>query len=182
MTPAGEFPVRMTVTRFPSEQRLAGAVKLKLGVENVGTETIPELSYTITTDDGDAAGSFNIQLESEAVADPNRPVWILESGYPREVGTPPPKGTSGGLRAQTNSFAFGRLKAGEEKVIVWRVTPVRAGTYTLNYEVAASLDGRAEAVTRSGGAVKGDFLVTISDKPEKQTVNEQGKVVPADKG
>lgn len=176
----GEFPVKVTTARFPTKQLLAGTTNLKLGVENIGEETIPELAFTITTDDGEADGSFKIQLDEPELSNPNRPVWILENKYPREAGTPPPRGVSGGLRAQTNTFGFGPLEPGETRTIVWRVTPVMAGTYTLHYEVAASLDGKAKAVTRDGGAVKGEFVVTISAKPPKQTVNDKGQVVPAD--
>ncbi len=176
----GDFPVRVTMARFPTEQLLAGTSDLKLGVKNVGEETLPELAFTITTDNGEADGSFKIQLDEPQLANPNRPVWILENKFPRELGTPPPRGISGGLRAQTNTFGFGPLEPGEERTIVWRLTPVMAGTYTLHYQVSGSLDGRAKAVTPEGGGVKGEFVVTISDKPPKQTVNDQGKVVSAE--
>ena len=73
------------------------------------------------------------------------------------------------LRAQTNTFGFGSLEPGEERTIVWRVTPVQAGTYTLHYHVAAGLDGKAVAVTADGGEVKGEFVVTITDKPPQAT-------------
>ena len=54
---------------------------------------------------------------------------------------------------------------------------MQAGTYTLNYEVAAGLDGKAKAVTADGSAAEGSFVVTISDKPPQATVNDQGEVV-----
>lgn len=175
--PTGDFQVEVTRSKFPSEQRLAETSDLVLGVRNTGTETIPELAFTIETDDGEADGSFSIQVDNEDLADPNRPVWILENKFPRELGTPPPSGLSGGLRAQTNTFGFGPLEPGEERTLVWRLTPVEAGTYTLHYIVEASLHGNARAVTRDGGEVKGEFVVTISDKPPRSRVNDAGEVV-----
>ena len=104
-------------------------------------------------------------------------MWILENKYPRELGTPPPTGLSGGFRAQTNTFGFGPLDPGETRNIVWRVTPVEPGTYTLHYIVAAGLDGKAKAVTADGGEVKGEFVVTISDKAPRATVDDAGNVI-----
>ena len=134
----------MTKAKFPTEQRLALTSDLVLGVENTGDEPLPELAFTIETDDGDADGSFQVQIDDPSASNPNRPVWILENKYPRATDDPIPKGISGGLRAQTNTFGFGPLDPGEEKTIVWRLTAVEAGTYTLHYRVEAGLDGRSE--------------------------------------
>lgn len=175
--PTGKFPVEVTVSKFPTMQRLAETSDLILGVENTGDEPLPELAFTIETDDGSADGSFAIRVDDPSLANPSRPVWILENKYPRELDTPPPSGLSAGFRAQTNTFGFGPLEPGEEREILWRVTPVQGGTYTLSYEVAAGLDGNARAVTEGGGAVKGEFVVTISDKPPKASVNDAGDVV-----
>ena len=175
--PSGDFPVEVTKAKFPTEQRLALTSYLLLGVKNVGDEPLPELAFTIETDDGDADGSFQTQIDDPAASNPSRPVWILENKYPRAIDDPVPKGISGGLRAQTNTFGFGPLDAGEEKTIVWRLTAVEAGTYTLHYRVEAGLDGEAKAVTADGGEVKGEFVVTIDDKAPQATVNDNGQVV-----
>jgi hypothetical protein len=175
--PSGEFEVEVTRSEFPTAQRLAQTSDLILGVKNTGDEDIPELAFTIQTDDGKANGSFSTYVDDPSLSNPSRPVWILENKFPRELGTPPPAGLSGGFRAQTNTFGFGTLPAGEEKSIVWRVTPVQAGTYTLHYIVEAGLDGNARAVTADGGQVKGEFVVTITDKPPKATVDDAGNVI-----
>lgn len=175
--PEGEFEVEVTTSEFPTEQRLAQTSDLILGVENTGDETVPELAITISTDGGTADGSFSIRSDQPGLANPNRPVWVLENKFPRFVGEPPPKGLSGGFRAQTNTFGFGPLEPGENKEVVWRVTPVQSGEYTLSYIVAAGLDGNAKAVTASGEEVKGEFIVEITDKPPKARVNNAGKVV-----
>ena len=65
------------------------------------------------------------------------------------------------------------MRSGESKDIVWRVTPVRAGTYTVHYEVAAGLQGKAKAVTADGepgeGRVRGhDHLQAAADLRQGQ--------------
>ena len=175
--PTGDFPVEVTTAKFPTSQRLAETSDLVLGVENTGDEALPELAFTIETNDGEANGSFNILLDDSTLANPNRPVWILENKYPRPVGTPPPPGLGPGFRAQTNTWGFDSLEPGETEDIVWRLTPVNPGTYTLRYRVEAGLDGNAQAVTADGGEVKGEFVVTITDKPPKATVDGNGNVV-----
>jgi hypothetical protein len=143
---------------------------------------LPQLVFTIETDDGEnnapdagsANGSFNTRLDDTSLSNPNRPVWILENKYPREVDTPPPPGLGPGFVAQTNSWGFDTLEPGETQDIVWRLTPVNPGTYTLHYRVEAGLDGNAKAVTADGGEVTGEFVVTITDKPPKATVDNAG--------
>ena len=68
------------------------------------------------------------------------------------------------------------MRSGESKDIVWRVTPVRAGTYTVHYEVAAGLQGKAKAVTADGNPVKDEFGVTISPKTPQTCVKGTSKV------
>ena len=152
--PEGDFQVKVTRSEFPTAQRLAQTSDLILGVKNTGDEPLPELAFTIETVDGDdgptADGSFDVYVDDPSLSNPNRPVWILENKFPRELGTPPPAGLSGGFRAQTNTFGFGSLEPGEEETIVWRVTPVQGGTYTLTYRVEAGLDGNGH-----GGSPRG---------------------------
>lgn len=179
--PTGDFEVEVTTADFPIDQRIAKTSDLVIGVENTGSEAIPELAITIETNDGLAGDSFAIRSDQPNLADPNRSVWILENKYPREVNTPPPPGLSGGTRAQTNTFGFGPLDVGESREIVWRVTPVMDGSYTLSYEVAAGLDGKAKAVTSTGEPVSGDFEVEITDEPPAARVNNKGEVVTKDK-
>lgn len=175
--PSGNFQVKVTRSEFPTKQRLAETSDLVLGVKNTGDEQVPELAFTIYIGDGNADGSFNYRSDQPGLANPNRPVWVLENKYPRPINTPPPSGLSGGFRAQTNTFGFGPLDPGETKTIVWKLTPVKAGDWDLHYEVAAGLDGKAKAVTATGGPVKGEFSVNVTDKAPKATVNGQGKVV-----
>ena len=181
--PSGEFPVDVVAAKFPTEQRLAKIADLRLEVENSGEETIPDLAVTIWTGDEKGGGSFSIRSDQPGLADPNRPVWILENGFPKlaepGVGEDLDKApTAGAEAAQTDTFSFGSLAAGDAVDAVWRVTPVAAGTYTVHYEIAAGLTGKAKAVTDDGSfPVEGEFVVTISDKPPHVTVDGAGNVV-----
>ena len=178
--PAGDFPVEVTSAKFPTDQRLAQTRDLELEIENAGDEDVPDLAVTIFTGDQPSSGSFSVRSDQPGLADPNRPVWILENGFPKlvtpqvkDLETAPPAGAEA---AQTNTFSFGAVPPGESKDIVWRVTPVHAGTYTVHYELAAGLNGKAKAVTRDGGPVEGEFVVTITDKPPQARVNSAGEV------
>jgi hypothetical protein len=180
--PAGEFPVEVVAAKFPARQRLAERNDLVLEIENAGTETIPDLAITIYTGDEKADGSFNIRSEQAGLADPNRPVWILEDQYPKllEDGIDPgeldAEPTAGAETAATDTYAFGPLAPNESVAAVWRVTSVEGGTYTVHYEIAGGLDGKAQAVTADGSPVEGEFVATISTKPPNTRVTDSGRV------
>jgi hypothetical protein len=189
--PAGDFPVRVSKAEFPRHQILANATSLELEIENVGNETIPNLAVTIytgkikagVTATGSGQGSFNIRLDDPNLSNPNRPVWVLNNKYPKLLtpGTPVKEihraPTAGAAAAQTDTFQFGPVSPDDSKHIVWRVTPVRAGTYPVHYRVAAGLQGKAKAVTQGGDPVTGDFVVTISSKVPETCVKGNGQVV-----
>jgi hypothetical protein len=124
-----------------------------------------------------------VRSEQQDLADPNRPVWILENDYPKilepdvdpsELDAAP---TAGAETAATDTYAFGPVAPGESITAVWRVTPVVGGTYTVHYEVAGGLDGKAKAVTADGSPVANEFVTTISTKPPQTRVTDSGKVV-----
>jgi hypothetical protein len=187
--PSGNFPVQVAKAKFPKRQRLVETSNVELKIKNVGDQTIPDLAVTIYTTPTPAAkgepkpdGSFNVRLDQPNLADPNQPVWILEQGYPKLI-TPgvtlkkiAKAPAAGAAAAQTDTFQFGAVRSGESKDIVWRVTPVRAGTYTVHYQVAAGLQGKAKAVTADGSPVKGEFAVTITPKTPETCVQGTKKV------
>jgi hypothetical protein len=173
--PDAKFPVEIVTAQFPNRQRLADTSDFRLAVKNTGQQMIPDLAVTIFVDDG-ADGPFSIRLKQPGLANPNRPVWILENNYPKLAGESAPAGANA---AQTNTFAFGPLQPQQSVDAIWRVTPVRPGTYTLNYVLAAGLNGKAKAVTADGSLPKGQFVVTIGAKPPPTCVNDAGQVVAA---
>ena len=184
--PEGDFPVSVSEARFPARQRLAETSDLQLAIENIGDEQIPDLAVTICVDSCDADGPFALRSDQAGLANPSRPVWVLEQDYPkllepsmtaRDLDKAP---TAGAEAAQTNTFSFGPMAPGDEIDAVWRVTPVRGGTFTVNYEVAAGLTGQAKATTADGSPVEGSFVVTIATKPPQATVEPDGDVVIKD--
>lgn len=186
--PSGRFPVDVSEAKFPREQTLAEEPYLILAIDNEGDEQIPDLAVTIWTEeagsDSDPAdGSFSIRSDQPGLANPNRPVWILEEGFPKKLPTGvqvnelakrPPGGTE---VAQTNTFSFGAVAPGDELSMAWKLSAVEPGTYTVRYEVAAGLTGDARAVTLGGEPVEGQFTATISDRPPQSRVNDAGRVV-----
>jgi hypothetical protein len=201
--PEGDFPVQIVSANFPSKQQLAKNTNLTLSVSNSGDETIPDLAITIftssnastsasspsttgTTTSGtttsaasqdlpQAQGSFSVRSEQEGLSIPFRPVWILEEGFPKLAGK---TASAGAEAAQTDTFSFGSLAANQSRAMVWNVTPVQAGTYTVHYRVAAGLQGKAKAVTADGSVPEGEFVVRISSAPPQTRVNDAGQVVP----
>jgi hypothetical protein len=204
--PSGDFPTEVTAAQFATDQRLAETSDLTLDVKNAGDETIPDLAVTIYTGDQKAGGPFQVRSDQPGLADPNRPVWILENEFPKCVTdagyklqpnsdarcvSPLEAQTKGGLdkaqsagaeAAQTDTFSFGPLEPNETREIVWRVTPVQPGTYTVHYRVAAGLLGKAVAVTGDGSIPEGEFVVVITDVPPQTRVDNSGRVVPIHKG
>ena len=199
--PEGDFPVTIVSANFPSKQKLAQNTNLTLAVENSGDKAIPDLAITIfttsnastgestttatgTTSTGTAStseefptaqGSFSVRSEQEGLAIPFRPVWILEEGFPKYEGE---AASAGAEAAQTDTYAFGELNPNQTKRIVWNVTPVQGGTYTVHYRVAAGLQGKAKAVTGDGSVPEGEFVVRIDTTPPQTRVDGSGNVVP----
>ena len=155
--PRGEWKVGVQAS-FPQQQRLAEQVALRLKVRNTDTRAIPNVAVTV---DG-----FSRRSEQPGLADPNRPVWVIDDG-PR-----------GGVTAYTNTWALGRVPPGRTKEFVWRVTPTQAGRFEVNYRVAAGLDGKAKAVGQGGESPRGTFRVNVSREPDDARVDpDSGKVV-----
>ena len=144
--PEGTFKVDVLSASFPGRQQLAEETKLKITVQNKGSETIPNLGVTV---DG-----FYQRREDAGLSDPARPIWI--------VNEPPFNSTS----ALTNTWTTGPLRAGAKRTLEWKVSALRAGTYNPRYRVNAGLDGKAKAESFDGGPATGSFTVRISPKPK----------------
>jgi hypothetical protein len=142
--PTGTWKVRVTDASFPGRQRLADEVQLRIRVKNEDTRAIPDLAVTV---DG-----FNQRKDSPDLADPSRPVWVVDEG--------PVNATT----AYTNTWAVGPVPAGQTRTLVWKVAAVRAGTYSVRWRVAAGLNGKAKAA-EDGQPPTGQFIARVSDKP-----------------
>jgi hypothetical protein len=155
---SGNWTVDVINASFPEQQRLAEQAELRVRVRNEDSKVMPNLAITV---DG-----FQKRSEQPGLADPSRPVWVIDDA-PR-----------GGVTAYTNTWALGKVKAGEEKEFVWKVTPVKAGRFEVKYRIAAGLDGKAKAVLAGGERPAGSFDVSVSREPDQARVDpETGEVV-----
>jgi hypothetical protein len=163
--PAGEFDVAVTGASFPAEQRIAEPTTLKLEVANRGDRAVPDLAVTVETKPrkaGDAPVAFAQSADDPSLASGARPVWIVDEG------------PSGGESAYTNTWAVGPLGKGQTRTVEWKLTAMEAGRYTVAWRLAPALEGD---VKLAGGRTKGEFAVTIADKPVRARVNADGDVV-----
>ena len=180
--PGGTYTVEVVTSEFPTRQSLADRTQLRIGVRNTGNRPIPNLAMTVSLAGPEGRNSlepFSIRVDGENLSVPDRPVWILELGYPRLVGADE---SAGATTANSKTFAFGKLPPGETLTAVWAVTPVKPGDWRLTYEVDAGLYGKAKAVTPDGSRPTGSFAVRVSGVPPQTRVDGQGNVVPIPAG
>ena len=90
--PSGNFPVEVAKAKFPERQQLVETSDLELEINNVGDETIPDLAVTIyttltptPTGEPKAATRSTFASTSPNLAEPYRPVWILEDKFPKLI-------------------------------------------------------------------------------------------------
>jgi hypothetical protein len=164
--PKGEYTLEVVNASFPARQTTAQHAVMRLRVRNTDDKELPNLAVTIETAPGSrgaAPTAFGQASDDTRMADPNRPVWIVD------------RSPDGGESAYTNTWAIGRMFPGETKDVEWRLTAVRPGDYTVNYRISPGLNGKA--VPANGQKVSGSFDVTISAEPVPARVNGKGEVV-----
>ena len=118
--PSGTFPMNVVNANFPKSQSLAKQVPMTISVKNTGTKAIPNLAVTVD--------SFSTRSQQQGLADPQRPVWIVDEG------------PTGGTTAYTNTWALGSLAPGKTRTFTWKVTAIQPGNHTVKYRVAAGLN------------------------------------------
>jgi hypothetical protein len=181
--PNGKFPVDVTSATFPASQRLAQHTHLVIKVRNAGNKMIPNLAVTILDpSQGTSAQAFGADLSgagaTAGLASRSRPVWIVDSPpgpcrYSCRSGGP-----GGDVTAYANTWALGRpLKPGDTATFDWGVTAIKPGRHTVQYQVAAGLNGKARAVLPGGGRPWGTFTVTVAKTPARSYVTDSGKIV-----
>lgn len=184
--PTGKFPVAVTTATFPASQRLAERTHLVLAVRNTGSETIPNIAVTVCNvtcaypapaGEGTDAAAFAQVLDQAGLANPSRPVWIVDRPPgPCHAGCD--SGSPGGaVTAYSNTWALGPLAPGHIARFDWAVTAVAPGRHVVAWEVAAGLNGKARALLSDGSLPHGTFAVTIHTAPAQTYVNDNGQVV-----
>jgi hypothetical protein len=184
--PSGTFPVDVTTAAFPAAQTLSEHAHLVIAVRNSGHKAIPDIAVTICNvtcesaappGEGSAAAAFGTDLNMPGLASSSRPIWIVDRPPGRCAYSCKSGGAGSAVTAYTNTWALGRLAAGQTAKFDWGVTAIKPGRYTIAYQVAAGLNGKAKAMASDGTAPRGAFHVTITSKPAQAYVNDAGQVV-----
>jgi hypothetical protein len=165
--PEGTHRLEVAGASFPESQRISQSATMRIRVRNPEQRAVPVVAVTVETKPSKSGGggpvSFSQGRSDSRLADPNRPVWVVDAG------------PSGGTSAYANTWSLGRLKGGETRTFEWKVTAVEPGDYTVSYRVAPGLDGKARLA--AGSRARGTFDVSISDEPVPARVDSDGNVV-----
>src|SRR4051812_20496966 len=80
--PGGTFRLEVVDASFPPRQSVADAARLVIAVRNAGRRAAPDVAVTIATGrgSGDAQPAFATATRQPGVADPSRPVWVVDEG------------------------------------------------------------------------------------------------------
>jgi len=171
---ARTYGVKVIEASFPKRQAVARPASFQLRITNTGTRTVPNLAVTLD--------SFYYTSSYPLLAARKRPVWVVEvgpgPGSPAPVESQVVSPPGGAQTAYVNTWAFGPLEPGAAKTFRWQVVPVKAGSYTAHYTVAAGLAGKARARLTSGHSVEGQLTADIAPAPPNMHVDPNtGKVV-----
>jgi hypothetical protein len=154
--PSGSFSVKVAKASFPEKQSLAQPTELSIVVKNTDSKPLPDVAVTVD--------SFTKDSAQAGLADPQRPVWIVD------------RGPVGGETAFVNTWALGALAPGRSRTFTWKVTAIQSGAHDVSYKVSPGLDGKARVADTS--AASGKFSVSISDRPAQARVDpETGEVI-----
>jgi hypothetical protein len=160
----GTFKVEVVRATFPQRQHVAENVRLRLSVRNADRETLRNVAVTVETKANgvNAPAAFGQRSVVGGLSDSERPVWILEEG------------PAGGDVVYDNTWSAGTLRAGETRLLTWKLVASKAGSYSIGYRVTPGLTGKA---TAARGRTNGSFAVTIDDEPVPARVGPGGRVI-----
>jgi hypothetical protein len=167
------FTVKVLKASFPAKQAVSRPTRMELQVTNNGSHTVPNLAITVD--------SFNYTSNFADLAANKRPVWAIERG-PGPAAKPPVETQEvsqlgGGQTAYVNTWALGALAPNRTQTFVWRVVPVKPGSYTVHYSVGAGLAGKAKLRVAPGSPTSGQFAVQVAAAPPTTYVDPAtGKV------
>jgi len=174
---AGTYEVAVTDAGFPAKQVIGQTSLMRIDVKNNGDKTVPFLTVTIDVEGKEGQEAripFAIHDPQAGLAGPDRPVWVLAATYPRRAGSSEPGGTE---TSNAKTYSFGPLEPGKSVEAVWKLSAVRAGKYTVGYEVGAGLTGEEKAKTSTGVRPGGTFVATITTALPETEVNAAGEIV-----
>ncbi|MGI9184102.1 MAG: hypothetical protein ACR2GZ_03925 [Solirubrobacteraceae bacterium] len=183
---SGKFKVDVNAASFPSSQTLSQHTHMTIAVRNAGNKTIPDVAVTICNTtcafpapkgQGTSAQAFAADLSQRPLANPSRPIWVVDEGPGRCQYSCQNGGAGAAVTAYSNTWALGSLRPGQTARFSWKVTAVSPGKHVVAWQVAAGLNGRAKAVLGDGSRPQGKFAVAISSAPQQSYVNNNGQIV-----
>lgn len=173
--PTGEFPVEIIDATFKPLQTVADTYDMTVAVRNAGDETIPAINATINLPGRGSTLAFAYADRQQGLAMNQRPVWVVEEGWPKLADT---TGRGGATTPDKRTFEFGQLEPGDTANMIWRVVAVRPGSYRVRYQISAGLGPDQTAVDSVGNSPSGMLPVRINNFARLTEVNEKGQVVP----
>jgi hypothetical protein len=178
----GNYEVKVTDASFPSRQFVGQTSLMKIDVTNTGEKPVPALTVTVNVEGKEGEGAripFAIHDPQPGLAGPDRPVWVLAATYPRLAGSSEPGGAE---TSNAKTYSFGELAPNKSVEAIWKLSAVRAGKYTVGYEVEAGVDGESRAKTSSGARPGGTFVTDITTELPETEVNAAGEIVEIHSG
>lgn len=162
--PEGTFRIEVVGATFPERQHIAQNVRLRLRVHNADQQTLRNVAVTVETKANgvNAPAAFGQRSMGGGLSDSERPIWILDEG------------PVGGATAYVNTWSAGTLRAGETRLLTWKLVATKAGRYSIGYRVSPAFTGGAQAAR---GRTSGNFEVTIDDEPVPARVGGNGRVI-----
>ncbi len=174
----GKYEMKVVKATFPTEQDLGQTSLMRIAVRNTGDKTVQTTGITISIagEEGQTSSlPFGIHDPQPDLAQPDRPVWVVAEGYPQPSGATTKRG--GATSSSRKTFDFGALKPGKTVEGIWKLSAVRAGRFTVLYQVDAGLGGKAKAETDTGVAPGGSFKVNVTPVTPNVEVTDSGEVV-----
>jgi hypothetical protein len=178
--PDQTYTVSILRASFPAKQSIVRPAVMTIAVRNTSSATMPDVAVTVN--------SFYYTSHYPGLSDDKKPIWVVEQG-PGAIAKPPvpsqevsPPG--GGQTAYVNTWALGPLAPGRTRIFRWHLAPVKTGTYSVRYTVAAGLAGQAKARLADGAIPRGRFDVAIAPRPAATHINpntqrvQKGKYPP----
>jgi hypothetical protein len=187
------FPVKVTTASFPASQRLAEPARLVIAVRNAGHRALPDVAVSICNTScapsnkrgvGTAAQAFGQDVTGgPGLADPTRPVWIVDRAPGGCVFNCNQPGGQGGssVTAASNTWSLGRLAPGKTARFTWAVTAAAAGRQVVAWQVAGDLTGETKTTLDTGGPARGRFTVNVLRGPVRTRVTPDGALVSSSK-
>ena len=140
---------------------------MRIRVRNPARRTVPNVAVTVETKGakaGDGVTAFGQKADDSRLADPNRPIWILDQE------------PVGGTSAYANTWSLGPLKAGADQDLRVEADRGRARRATRS-PTASPPASTARPASPPAPRPAAPSPSRVADEPVPARVNSKGEVV-----